>query len=119
MVRFELLRDRRILLITPEGPLQRADFERLAKEIDPFIAANGKLVGVMIHAESFPGWKIFGAGVSHLKFIADHHLQIEPIAAVTNRGCLKIVPRTASHVVQARIRSSDLSANEYALVWLE
>src|SRR5215208_7527247 len=54
MLRFELLRDRRILLIKPEGPLQRADFERLAKEIDPFIAANGKLVGVMIHAESFP-----------------------------------------------------------------
>ena len=40
MVRFELLRNRRILLITPEGPLQRADFERLAKEIDPFIAAE-------------------------------------------------------------------------------
>src|SRR5436305_9538363 len=109
MVMFELLRDRRILLITPEGPLQRADFERLAKEIDPFIAANGKLVGVMIHAESFPGWKSFGALVSHLKFVADHHRQIERIAAVTNSGFLKIVPRIASHFVQASIRHFDLS----------
>ena len=119
MLRFELLRDRRILLITPEGPLQRADFEQLAQEIDPFIAANGKLVGVMIHAESFPGWKSFGALVSHLKFVADHHRQIERVAAVTNSGFLKIVPRIASHFVQARIRHFDPSEKDHALAWLE
>ncbi len=61
MIRFELLRDRRILLITPDGPLQRADFEQLAKEIDPCTATNGKLVDVMIQAKSLPGWH-----VSHL-----------------------------------------------------
>jgi hypothetical protein len=77
MIRFELLRDRRILLITPDGPLERADFEQLAKEIDPFIAANGKLVGVMVHVKSFPRWESFGALVSHLKFVAGHHRQIE------------------------------------------
>src|SRR3954462_3397520 len=107
MLRFELLRNRRILLITPEGPLQRADFERLAQEIDPFIAANGKLVGVMIYAESFPGWKSFGALVSHLKFVADHHRQIERIAAVTNSAFLEIAPRIASPSVPARIRHFD------------
>jgi hypothetical protein len=40
----------------------------------------------MIHAESFPGWESFGAFVSHLKFVGDHHRQIERIAAVTNSG---------------------------------
>jgi hypothetical protein len=93
MIKFELLRDRSILLITPHGPLEKEDFEQLAKEIDPFIAANGKLVGVMIHAKAFPGWDSFGALVSHLKFVADHHRQIERIAAVTDSGFLKIVPR--------------------------
>jgi hypothetical protein len=112
MIRFELLRDRRILLITPDGPLQRADFEQLAKEIDPFIAANGKLVGVMIHAKSFPGWESFGALVSHLKFVVDHHRQIERIAAVTDSGFLKIVPRIASHFLQASIRHFDFSEKD-------
>jgi hypothetical protein len=119
MIRFELLRDRRILLITPDGPLQRADFEQLANEIDPFIAANGKLVGVMIDAKSFPGWDSFGALVSHLKFVADHHRQIERIAAVTDSGFLKIVPRIASHFVQASIRHFDFSEKDRALAWLE
>ena len=119
MIKFELLRDRRILLITPDGPLERADFEQLAKEIDPFIAANGKLVGVMIHVKSFPGWESFGGLVSHLKFVADHHRQIERIAAVTDSGFLKIVPRIATHFVQAQIKHFDFEEKDQALAWLE
>jgi hypothetical protein len=119
MIKFELLRDHHILLIAPDGPLESADFERLAKEVDPFIAANGRLVGVMIHAKSFPGWESFGALVSHLKFVADHHRQIERIAAVTDSGFLKIVPRIASHFVQANIRHFDFGEKDRALAWLE
>jgi hypothetical protein len=119
MMRHELLRDRRILLIAPDGPLKREDFEQLAKEIDPFIAANGRLAGVLIRAKSFPGWENFGALVSHLKFVTDHHRQIERIAAVTDSGFLKIVPRIASHFAQADIRHFDFGEKDRALAWLE
>lgn len=61
MIEFELLRDRGVLVLSPNGPLEKADFERLAQAIDPFIAANGKLTGLMICAEAFPGWDSFGA----------------------------------------------------------
>jgi hypothetical protein len=88
--------------------LKKRIFEQLAKEIDPFIATNGKLVGVMIHTESFPGWERFGALVSHLKFVADHHRQIERIAAVTDSGPSRTMPRIASHFVQAKIKRFDL-----------
>jgi hypothetical protein len=117
MVRFELLHDRSILVITPDGPLEKVDFERLAKEVDPFIASNGKLAGVMICAKTFPGWESFGAFVSHLKFVADHHRKIERIAAVTDSEFLNIVPRIADHFVQAEIKHFDLE--EKALAWLE
>jgi hypothetical protein len=119
MMQFELLRERRILLIAPDGPLESADFEQLAKAIDPFIAANGKLVGVLIEAKSFPGWESFGALVSHLKFVAGHHREIERIAAVTDSGFLKIVPRIAGHFVQAEIRRFDFGEKDRALAWLE
>jgi SpoIIAA-like len=119
MIHFELLRDQRILIITPDGPLEKADFERLAKEVDPFIVSKGKLVGLMIYSKSFPGWDSFGAFVSHLKFIADHHRHIERIAAVTENGFLKIVPRIADHFVQAAIRHFDFDEKDKALAWLE
>jgi hypothetical protein len=118
MIHFELLRDRNILIITPDGPLEKADFEQLTKEIDPFIASKGKLAGLMIYTKSFPGWQSFGAFVSHLKFVIDHHRQIERIAAVTNSGFLKIMPRIADHFVQAKIKHFDFDEKDQALAWL-
>ena len=53
-----------ILVLTPDGPLQKKDFENLAAEVDPFIEANGDLAGVMIWTASFPGWESFAALVS-------------------------------------------------------
>jgi len=104
MIHYELMRDQSILVITPDGPLQKADFEQLAKEVDPFIALNGSLSGLMICTKSFPGWDSFGALVSHLKFVAGHHRMIKRIAAVTDSGFLKILPNIANHFVQAKIR---------------
>ena len=34
MIHFKLLRDRSILIVSPDGPLEKADFEQLAKEVD-------------------------------------------------------------------------------------
>ena len=56
MLQFELLRDRGVLLLSPNGSLKKADFERLGREIDPYIAENGKLTGLMVYVKSFPGW---------------------------------------------------------------
>ena len=119
MINFELLRDQSILIVAPSGPLEQADFEQLAKEVDPFIASKGKLVGLMIYTETFPGWESFGALVSHLKFVADHHRRIERIAAVTDSGILKVMPRIADHFVQAQIKHFEFREKDRALAWLE
>ena len=119
MVHFELLRDRSILAITPDGPLDKADFEQLASEIEPVVASEGKLAGIMICSKSFPGWRNLEAFVSHLKFIAAHHRQIERIAVVTGSGFLKIMPHIAGLFVQPKIRHFDLDENDRALAWLE
>jgi hypothetical protein len=73
----------------------------------------------MLNAKSFPGWESFGALASHLRFVADHHRQIERIAAVTDSGFLKIAPRIAGHFLQPSIRHFDFSEKERALAWLE
>jgi hypothetical protein len=61
MIHAELLRDQGILILTPEGPLQQADFEALAQLVDPYIETEGELQGVLIATESFPGWADFAA----------------------------------------------------------
>lgn len=120
MIRSEWMRDHDILVITLDGPLEAADFEQLAKEIDPVIAARGKLTGLMIYATTFPGWRSFGAFASHVRFVADHHRKIERIAAVTSsNGFMKVAPRIADYFVQAEVRHFDLDQKDQALAWLE
>lgn len=119
MLHSELLRDEGILILTPEGPLEKADFQRLAEEIDPYIEDKGKLHGLMIHAEAFPGWKDFGALVSHLKFVKNHHQKIDKVAAVTDSGFLAIIPRVARHFAHAEVRHFDASKEQTARLWLK
>lgn len=118
MVTFELLAPEGLLIIRPMGSLEAADFQRIAQVVDPFIEANGKLHGVMIDAESFPGWKDFAALVAHLSFVKDHHRKIEKIAAVSDSSFLTIAPKLASHFVQADVRHFAHSQREEALAWL-
>ena len=54
MIHHELRQAEGILIISPESPLEASDFESLAREIDPYIEANGKLHGVMIDAHALP-----------------------------------------------------------------
>jgi stage II sporulation SpoAA-like protein len=119
MIHFELLREQSILVITPGGPLEKTDFERLAREIDPLIASKGRLAGIMVRAKSFPSWSSFDAFISHLKFIAAHHRQIERIAVVTDSGLLKIMPRVAELFVQPKVRHFGFEEKDRALAWLE
>jgi hypothetical protein len=104
MVKFELLRDRGILILSPDGPLEKADFERLSQEIDPFIASAGGLTGLMVCAKAFPGWDSVAALVSHLKFVRNHHRQVARVAIVTDSELLKIMPHIAKHLVSAQVQ---------------
>lgn len=118
MITHRLLRTEGILIITPEVPLESTDFEKLAQEIDPYIEENGKLHGLMIDAESFPGWSDFAAFIAHMKFVKNHHQKVQKIAFVSDNTVLSIAPRIASHFVSAEVKFFSRSKREDALHWL-
>ena len=119
MIHSELLRDQGILIFTPEGPLQQADFEALANLVDPYIESEGELHGLLIQVEAFPGWADFASLLSHLKFVKDHHQHVAKVAAVTDSGFLSIMPSIVSHFVHAQVRHFDYCDKQNALAWLQ
>jgi len=119
MLKFELNRTEGILILEPIGPLQSTDFEKLAREVDPYIIEKGTLNGLMINAKSFPGWDSFAAFLSHIKFVKNHHQKIKKIAAVTGSGFLSIMPQVANHFIQAEVRHFDYDDKDTALNWLK
>jgi hypothetical protein len=51
MIQHELRRDTGILIVTPKGPLEKSDFEMLAREMDPYIEEKG---GVLLILAKIP-----------------------------------------------------------------
>lgn len=119
MLKIELLGDRGIAVLSPEGKLEAADFERVGQEIDPFIEAHGRLNGLLVQANRFPGWADFSALVKHFQFIRNHHRKVRRVAIVSDGGLLKIAPIIARHFVAAEIRRFPSGEIDNALAWLE
>jgi hypothetical protein len=119
MLRFDLLRDRGILVLRPEGSLRREDFTALAAAVDPFLEESGELRGVLVDAPSFPGWADFAALVSHVRFVRDHHQRVRRIALVTDSPVLSVAPAIARHFLSAEVRRFEPGSRADALAWID
>ena len=119
MIKFELLKDSGVLLVQPQAALSADDFRAVARTVDPYIEAHGTLTGLMIEAPRFPGWESFGALIEHLKFVRDHHRNIDRVAAVTDSEFLKIAPKIAEHFAHPEIRTFASNEKARALSWLQ
>jgi hypothetical protein len=118
MLNHELMRDDGILILRPRGPLEAADFTSLAAVVDPYLQEHGTLRGIMVDAQSFPGWDSFAALVSHLRFVRDHHRLIGKVAAVSDSPILSAAPQLAKHFVKAEVRHFSANDRAAALAWL-
>jgi SpoIIAA-like len=118
MLNHTLLRPEGILVLEPNAPLEAEDFEGVAQEIDPYISEHGKLAGLMIHAQTFPGWVNLEAFLAHMRFIERHHKKIHRLAVVSDSRLLTELPRIAAHLVRAEVKHFPESAYEEALQWI-
>jgi len=107
-----------ILQVRPDGPLEAADFEDLAAEIDPYIENAGGLNGLLIEAPTFPGWENLGALLRHLTFVREHHREIARVALVTDSRLGDLAERVAGHFVSAEIKHFQGDQTEAARAWL-
>ena len=93
-----------IAVLEPQGKLSADDFKSVARTIDPYIEKSGKLKGIIIHVESFPGWDSFAALVEHFTFVRDHHKKLSHVALATDSPMAGLAEHVASHFVNAEIK---------------
>ena len=118
MIDFTLDTTNAILHIRPKSSLEEADFEQLAKAVNPFITGTGDLAGLIIETPAFPDWLSFGAFVAHLRFVKDHHRHIRKLALVTDSALGNIAEKLASHFVAAEIKHFASTALDAARQWI-
>jgi stage II sporulation SpoAA-like protein len=106
MLRHDILKDKGILLLRPEGALRADDFAAVGREVDEYLTKQADLNGVLIQAEEF------------LRFVRQHHRNIKRVALVTDSSLLTIMPRIASHFVSAQVRTFGSGERGEAMAWL-
>ncbi len=107
-----------IAILEPDGALSKTDFQSAAAIIDPFIEKTGRLNGIMIHTESFPGWDSFAALFSHLTFVKDHHKKVSRVALVTNSVIGNFAEAVAGHFINAKIKVFPFQEIGKATLWI-
>ena len=107
-----------ILTVRPTAKLEQADFENLAKTVDPFVEKRGGLSGLIIEAKAFPGWAGFGALVAHLRFVREHHKKVGKVAVVTDSAMGDLAEKLASHFVAAQIKHFGAGEADAATKWI-
>lgn len=118
MLKIEIDQQHGIVVLEPTGPLSKTDFIEVAKIVDPFIAENGDLQGLIIHTKDFPGWDSFGALANHLKFVRDNHKNLSRVAVVTDSALGDFAEAIASHFVAAEIKHYPFGQLDSARRWI-
>jgi hypothetical protein len=65
------------------------------------------------------GWLSFGGLIGHMKFVRNHHRNIERMAVVTDSTILTIAPKIAEHFVHPEIKLFKSGDKARALAWLQ
>jgi putative intracellular protease/amidase len=118
MLEFTMIEPGGILHVKPSGALTAEDFTDLNRFADAHLGKNGTLAGLLIEAQSFPGWDSFAGFAAHVRFIRDHQRHIERIALVTDSAIAHLAETLADPFVAADIRCFAFNQYGAALHWL-
>jgi hypothetical protein len=118
MITAKLDKERGVLHIRPSGPLEEADFDKLSGLADPYIAKNGKLAGLIVEIEKFPGWKNLAGMLKHFRFVRSHHRKIGKVALVTDARVGRIAEKVARHFIAAEVKRFPAGSGAEARKWI-
>jgi len=119
MLDYSIMKPEGILVIRPHAPLSKEDFGGLSAVADAYLSDHAKLHGVLIHAKDFPGWEDFGGFTAHMKFVREHHKQVERIAVVTDSHMAGLAETLGKHFISAEVKHFPFAGYAQALEWLE
>lgn len=118
MLNIEIDSKNGIAILQPQGPLSESDFVKASEAIDPCIAENGSLLGLIVSTKEFPGWESFGALVNHIKFVKNHHTKLSKVAIVTDSKTGDLGEKVGNHFLSAKIKHYPYDQFDDARNWI-
>ncbi len=119
MLDYSIMKPEGILVLKPHGPLSEEDFRGVSAAVDAYLSDHARLHGVMIQTRGFPGWENFGGFTAHMRFVREHHKQVERVAIVTDSPVARIAESIVRHFASADVMHFAFADGVRALDWLE
>lgn len=118
MLTYEIRHNEKLVIIEPQGPLTREDFDHLAEEVDHFLLQHHSLKGILVLVKEFPGWEDLAGFMGHIKFIREHDQQVDRVALVSDSTVAALGPKLAEIFVRSEFETFEYEAKDQALEWL-
>ncbi len=118
MINLSLNKDQGYVIVSVTGPISVLDMVKLTEKVDHYIDEFGKLSGLIIKAEKFPGWENLDSFFDHLKFVKDHHKVISKVGFMTEDNLISSFPSLANHFVKAEVKRFDYGHMDEAVEWI-
>lgn len=106
-----------VVVVEATDPLRVQDVQELAGVIDGWLGEHAGLHGLVLHAAAFPGWENIEGLVAHLRFVLEHHKQIDRIAVAADGRIAVAGSQLAEHVVHAEVRRFGYADLDAAIAW--
>lgn len=107
-----------ILVLKPDGELSKPEIAALRQAVETYLADHKDIRGLLIDAQSFPGYEGVSAFVSHVKFVAEFHKKVEKVALVSDAKFAELAELMAKTFVHQNFRHFPYADRDAALAWL-
>ncbi len=118
MLAYHLNESTGIVELRPRGPLEATDFASLALTVDGYIEDHGKLRGLLLELEHFPGWDDWDAAAAHLRFVREHLPKVDRVALLTDNPWLEPLPDVVRLLTPLEVRRFPLEKRGDAYAWI-
>jgi hypothetical protein len=107
-----------IVELRPRGPLEAHDFTSLSLTMNTYIEDHGKLRGLLLELDHFPGFDDWDAVAAQLRFVREHLPKVDRIALVTDNPWLEPLPDVLRLLTPLEVKRFPLERRGDAFAWI-
>ena len=107
-----------IVELRPRGPLEAHDFTSLSLTMNTYIEDHGKLRGLLLELDRFPGFDDWDAVAAQLRFVREHLPKVDRIALLTDNPWLEPLPDVLRLVTPLEVRRFPPERRGDAFAWI-
>jgi len=118
MLAYHLNPETGIVELRPRGPLEAQDFTSLWLTMKSYIEDHGRLRGLLLELDRFPGFDDWDAIAAQIRFVRRNLPKVDRIALLTDNPWLEPLPDVLRLLTPLEVKRFPLERQGDAFAWI-